>query len=260
MKLNKAFYLTRRFLLKHLVPAWYWPKHISIDGADIPLRHAPYTFGTKWILRKNVYELAERIILKDILLEGAKVIEMGGSIGVLTSIISNKVGGHGYVVSVEASSRITQYSKKWLEALGNIKVETGFAFPVYEAPSTLQINSFDESAGSLGGVVDFTQTASSVQKQTQVFDLKTIIEKHNIQPDILVIDIEGSESIVQTVSPNFPSSVKNILIELHPGLYKNGEAEKQSIIKAICREGFTLTRSESESYLFVRNNTHAGTT
>jgi len=253
MNFTRSYHVIRRFLLKIVVPEFFWPVSVEIDGALIGIRNRPYSFGVKWILRKRNYENAERGILKDILFEGANVIEMGGSIGVLTSIISKGIGVKGRIVSIEASESITKYSKKWLEKLGNIKVETGFGFPVFETPRSLVVRTFDESAGSLGGIVKFDHTAPPTREpEEDIFDLKTIIKKHNLQPDILVIDIEGSESIMKTVKPDFPLSIKNILIELHPGLYENGQVDKDAIIETIRREGFVLEKCDFESCLFKR--------
>jgi hypothetical protein len=254
MTIRSAFHVVRRFLLKHLIPEFFWPAYVDIDGSLIKLRNTPYSFGTKMILLKGAYEQAERTILRDVLYEGARVIEMGGSIGILSAIISKNIGPLGKLVSIEASEKITNYSRKWLEEFGNVIVETGFAFPVFELPSDVHVDSFDETAGSLGGIVSIKKRENqfSASKASNIFDLKTIIEKHKFLPAILVIDIEGSEAIIQTVPPFFPDSIQLILIELHPGLYAKGEEEEKNIINVIINEGFEMSQSQHHSYLFKR--------
>lgn len=246
-------YAIRRFLLKHFVPEFIWPEQVEIDGVVIKVRNSPYSFGTKMILKKGTYEAAEREILRDVLYPGAQVIEMGGSIGILSAVVSKGIGKKGRLISVEASKRLTAYSKTWLEELGNVVVETGFALPVLEAPKQLSVRSFDESAGSLGGIVKFdVDKENSSFKKNDIFDLKSIIDKHNVKPELLIVDIEGSETILMTIPPQIPSSVQMILIELHPGLYERHEEDETKIIDAICREGFEVRRKKQSSYLFKR--------
>jgi hypothetical protein len=81
----------RREILKKLVPDLIWPKEIFLDGALIPLRKSPFSFGIKRYLVLGQYESAERVLVRKYLNFGDQVIEMGGSIGVLTAIISIKI-------------------------------------------------------------------------------------------------------------------------------------------------------------------------
>src|SRR2546427_137509 len=114
--MNLFVYRIRRTLLRFLVPEFVWPKSVSIDGARIAVRNAPYSFGVKRVLQRGEYELEERKLLQTILHPGDVVVEMGGSVGILTAIIAGKVGSSGFVISVEASVTLAEYSKTWLEA------------------------------------------------------------------------------------------------------------------------------------------------
>jgi len=109
--MNLLLYRMRRTLLRVLVPEFVWPKSVLIDGARIAIRNAPYSFGVKRVLKRGEYELEERGLLSNILQPGDVVVEMGGSIGILTAIIAARVGSSGFVTSVEASAKLTTYSR-----------------------------------------------------------------------------------------------------------------------------------------------------
>ena len=250
--IKKSFYSFRRVVLKNFVPEFIWPKHILMDGVDIPIRNMSFSFGTKRALLKGAYESAERQLLSDQLKPKDIVIEMGGSIGVLTAIISNYVGKEGKVVSVEASEPLTKVSKRWLSKMGNIEVLAGFGFPIFKGSKNLSVNNFTEYGGSLGGVVSFSNdTPVDENVVNKIWDIQTICNKFNIKPTVLVLDIEGSEKILVDHTPDFPSSIRMILIELHPWMY-NGHTTN-AIIKRIESEGFYVIKTIKSSYLFIRN-------
>jgi FkbM family methyltransferase len=248
---RQIFYYLRRKLLKNLVPEFIWPKERNIDGTFIKVRNTPYSFGTKISLVKGDYEIFERNLIKSQIECGDIVFEMGGSIGVLTSILSEKVGQEGMVFSVEASESIVAYSKEHLEKRGNIMVYSGFAFPVFSVENKIRIQKFDESLGQLGGVVQFdANNQRENEPGNNIFDLKKLMDITNTSPTVLVIDIEGSEKIILDHKPNYPKSVRVLLIEMHTHMYWKNTKDK--IIQAIIDEGFIIARCDHDVYLFIR--------
>jgi hypothetical protein len=250
----RYFWRARRFLLMKLVPEWIWPENIHIDGVDIAVRHAPYSFATKYILVRRRYEVPERNLLRGIIASGDMIFEMGGSIGILTAILGEMAGPQGKVFSVEASGKLTSWSKSWLEKKGNIHVLTGFGFPVYDAGNSIKIISFDESAGALAGVVSFEQVTAR-QKDAlpagKIYDIKTMMLAAGVSPNVLVVDIEGREKAVLFDGIEWPDSIRFFLVELHPRIY--GEKIKAHIIGKIKSLGFLVLSYEADTYLFKRS-------
>ena len=233
------------------MPEFIWPKETVIDGVSFKVRNTPYSFGTKKGLQKGNYEVNERALLKAQIRKGDVIIEMGGSIGVLTALLAHEAGSKGLVVSVEASKNITAYSKPWLEEKGNIKVITGFAFPVYETIKKITVRSFDEEGGALGGKLkfDISDETTGVIDQP-FFDIKTIMKQYNISPTVIVADVEGSECIITAVKPSYPSSVRLVLMEMHEYMY--GIDTRNKIVSAITDEGFFVKEHLHGVYLFER--------
>jgi hypothetical protein len=226
-----------------------------IDGARIAIRNAPYSFGVKRVLKRGEYELEERSLLSNILQPGDVVVEMGGSIGILTAIIAARVGSSGFVTSVEASAKLTAYSRTWLESGNNVKVLVGFGFPVWEVRGPIAIQKFEQKWGSMSGRVTFTTSSASTSDGTTapghpLYDLRTLSAFAKQPAVTLVVDIEGSERIICSQKPEFPPSLRNVLIELHPGMY--GEETKQEIIKRIEDDGFKKLTNEGNVFLFTR--------
>ena len=246
--MRKYFYMFRRFFLRNLIPEFFWPEAVLIDGVLVKLRNQPYSFGIKWLLSKNheKYELAERSFIRE-LDEGDHVLEFGGSIGIVTALISKAIGGSGRIVSVEASEELVRHSRTWLEQLGNVEVVSAFAFPVMGRVNMR--TAFDGDGGSLGGMVSFVETESEVCDNSHFF-LQDADTFSNFQANVLFIDIEGSEQIMLEHKPNFPLIVKKIVIELHPGIY--GEEIERQICEAIVAEGFYLDRKSATVYQFLR--------
>ncbi|MBX9735776.1 MAG: hypothetical protein K2X32_02525 [Phycisphaerales bacterium] len=266
MPLPTSFYNFRRWALRTFVPESYWPEFVVLNGVKIQLRNTPYSFGVRSILRDNTYEIAERTLIVELARPGMQVLELGGSIGIIAAVVAQCVGPTGRVVSVEASPKLTSFSKTWLENGRPIKVLTGYAFPVWNLPAELNIRGFTGGEVSLGGRVEFSfdqqasaggavataapRTANPAEPRS--YDLSTICAEQGIQPEMLIMDIEGSEEILMKYPGKFPAFIKTVIVELHPWMYKDGERDQQRIIEAIEREGFTMTRRVKHNWLFQR--------
>jgi FkbM family methyltransferase len=249
--IKPIFWRVRRYILKTFVPELIWPSEVIIDGAKIKIRGTPYSFGTKRALVLGRYEDSERKLLKGKVQSGDHVIEMGGSIGILSAILSEMIGPNGLLVSIEASARLSDFSRTWLEKRQNIKIVTGFGFPVYSINQSISIESFDESAGALGGKLSFDVATGTKNENENLYDIKKIISDFQLQPTVLVIDVEGTERILESIAPKFPDSVRVILIELHPHMYAH--ESQQRIIDVIINDGFVLESVDTTVYLFRRS-------
>jgi hypothetical protein len=250
MSLQQQYWNIRRKLLKTFVPEFIWPKESTIDGVSFKIRNTPYSYGTKRALKTGNYEVSERHLLQNQIKPGDVIIEMGGSVGVLTAILGHHAGKNGFVASVEASENITSYSKTWLEAKGNIKVLTGFGFPVFAVNKKIKVSGFNQEGGSLGGRVSFDVSEESNEAAEGMYDIETIMRQCNMMPTMLVIDVEGTEKIIITDKPNYPASIRVILMEMHTYMY--GEDARKQIIQRIVQEGFKVMGDENDVYLFER--------
>lgn len=245
--MNKL-YSVRRWILSKIIPEFIWPQYAEIDHIKFKLRGTPYSYGIKKLLSANPdgYEYPERVFCR-LIERGDKVLEFGGSIGVLTRIIADRVGPNGSILSVEASRELATYSKSWLENLGNTKVISAFAFPIMHS---LPVKAtFNNTLGSLGGRV-IIEKENAKEDEHQSFFIENAEKDYGLQPNVLVCDIEGSEMIMLKYKPDFPDYLKTIIIELHSSMY--GVETMMQIVECIKREGFILNSSIQSVYLFQR--------
>ncbi len=266
MAMPKIYYNFRRWALRTFVPDAFWPEYVTLNGAKIRLHGTPYSFGVRSTLKDGSYEIAERTLIVEFARPGMQVLELGGSIGIIAAVVAERVGPTGRVVSVEASPELSGFSRTWLEVGKPVKVLNGYAFPVWNLPPELNIKGFTGGEVSLGGRVEFsfnessnsggvaTATAPAPTASTGVrtYDLSTICREQNLEPELLIMDIESSEEILMKYPANFPPFIKTIIIELHAWMYKDGQNDQQRIIEAIEREGFKLTRQVKHNWLFQR--------
>ena len=253
MPLKQQFLLLRRHILR-LLPEWIWPVSVQLDGVSIPLRGRPWSYGTKWLLKQGGYEAEERALMHDILQPGMQVLEMGSSIGILTAIVAKKIGSAGRIVAVEASQQLTTHSIPWLAVYPWITIVTGFAFPVWKM-GNIQIEEFSEVKGSLGGTVSFSSLSNSTVSQTgssDVYDIEKLCSKYNLQPQLLMVDVEGSERIMIDTPPTLPACIRYLIMEIHPGMFANGHKDKDAILAALAADGFALKKELRGVYLFEK--------
>ncbi len=253
MPLKQQLLLLRRYILR-LLPEWIWPVSVQLDGVSIPLRGRPWSYGTKWLLRQGGYEAEERALMQGILQPGMQVLEMGSSIGILTAIVAQKIGPQGRIVAVEASKQLTRYSAPWLSTYPWVTIVTGFAFPVWKM-GNIQIEGFSEVRGSLGGTVSFSARPTSTASQTEstdIYDIEKLCSTYNLQPQLLMVDVEGSERIMIDTAPALPACIRHLIMEIHPGMFPNGLKDKDAIVAALAADGFVLEKELRGVYLFER--------
>lgn len=244
----------RRWLLRHLVPECLWPSHVLLDGVAIPVRGQPFSFGVKRILCDGSYEKSERELLNRVLCEHDTVLEFGGSIGILATIAAHKIGGRGTVISVEASARLATQAAARLADRPNVRVLAGLGFPVADAPERCRGSIFLDTGNSLGGRICGERPVGGNATPHQIYDINRIIHEFGMKPRILLVDIEGAESVLLDPSASLPTCIEHIIIELHPGLY--GKATEQQIIATLCKLGYALSEELRHVYLFTRERAH----
>lgn len=253
MNLPSQLLVFRRSLLRRIVPEFVWPETVSIDGVNIKVRGQPYSFGVKRCLVQDAYEVPERGLLQRFIEPGMQVLEMGGSIGILAAVVSDKIGPNGRLVSIEADADIAGYSATWLEEGGQTKVLAGFAFPVWELDKAVGVAGFDTASGSLGGTVELScgESDEAVGREN-IWDISRVCRETGLQPDVLICDIEGAESVLLDSAPQLPRSIANVLMEIHPHKFPNGDKDVERICRTIESEGFELREIVGMSYWFSR--------
>ena len=228
-----------------------WPAMVDLDGIQVPLRELPLEAGVRRRLMRGSYETAERGLIEQYIREGDQVLELGASMGIVSTSLSRKIGRQGRLVCVEANlqlrvpfNRVTSLNgveADWIHAL---------SCPIWreEVPAEVSGKLFATGNSSLSG-----HATSAGDKNAVPVPWKTalnICEESGLEPTALVADIEGAEAIWQDFAPNFPQSLRTIIIELHPRRIGSGCSGK--VIQAALDEGFRIGGVDQTVFAFVR--------
>jgi FkbM family methyltransferase len=195
------------------------------------------------------YEVAERTIVSRMVSEGDIVLELGASVGVLTSLLLLKVGGRGKVVAVEPNRHLHHHFERQLACNGvSADLVSALACPIWDGcvPSEFYLQTFSPCDDSLSGRAS-TECGEAVPWVT----LKGLTEQVGIEnPTTLVVDVEGSERVWCDFAPNFPASVKTVIVEVHPRII--GEESAAQCLVALMKEGFVLHMVSGSVFGFKR--------
>jgi FkbM family methyltransferase len=164
----------------------------------------PISRSVRKSLRKNDYETAEIYLVRHLVRPGNTVLDLGSGLG-LTSIAAAKASGNGRVVSYEADPVIAALAEKNVRRNG--------------AHVEIRNKGIAKKKGVCEFYVHASFTASSFfpfKRSKRILieadAFRDVIDE--IQPDVVICDIEGVEKEV-FASANL-SSVHRMVVEVHP--------------------------------------------
>ncbi len=226
-----------------------WPEFALLDGIKVPIRGSFLAPKMRRHLMRGGYERAERKLLAELVKEGDVVIELGASLGIVTTLLGKKTGGEGAVVAVEANKQLAPHFRKQLAVNGiDANLIHALACPIWEGaiPEKVRSQGFSLKPSSLSGRAE-GPGGDDVPWMT----LKEIAEKAGVgSPSVIVIDVEGSEDIWCDQPPCFPQSVRTVIVEIHPHII--GEIKAGESVQALIREGFQVAAISGTVFGLVR--------
>jgi len=215
-----------------------WPEQTILDGISVSLRDSPLEPRMRRRLMRGFYETAERNLVKLFLFPGDQVLELGASIGILTCFIARAVGSGGRVVSVEANAGLRPNFDRQLKT-NNLRADWLHALscPTWslEVPPSLLDKNFTASENNLSGRI------SEIKSQSETVPWRTaaaVCAQTNLLPTVVIVDIEGTEKVWGEHPPQFPSSVRTVIVEFHSHLI--GAVNVGHAMQAVIDEGFRI--------------------
>jgi FkbM family methyltransferase len=214
-----------------------WPESAMLDGVTVPIRGSALSPKMRRHLMRGGYERAERKLLKLLIREGDKVIELGASLGIVTTLLAKKTGPSGKVAAVEPNQLLHPHFRKQLAVNhADAALVSVLGCPLWDGPVPREIASqrFTAVENSLSG-----RAAGASGEEVPWLTLQEIATRAGIEaPTALVIDVEGGEQVWCNHAPGFPDSVRTIIVEVHPHLI--GEEKAARCVQVLVREGFAL--------------------
>lgn len=210
----------------------------SLDSPEIPL-----AIKSRFFFGKKIYEDVERELIRKFLLPDVPVIELGGGLGIVASIINRKLANPALHVVVEANPNL---------------------LPVIEKNRNLNHGAFSVKAAALGygsSSTDFFLHDSFLDSSAQshgprkiavpTVSLRGLLDEKPWDKFQLVMDIEGGEfELIRREADLIGHRARMIFVEWHD--FTPGEDRKKEATRLLENKGFKKVHTRRDVEVFIR--------
>ena len=186
--------------------------------------------GVRYLLAKGrPYELEEAHFIETALAPGTPVIELGGSLGVISAVIRRQIGPDAQHIAVEANPDLAPVCRANAGGGGKTEVVQG-AVAYVDAPTVAFSRGRNAHEGKLARSGDAgTFDAPALQ-------LSELVSRLPKAPFGLVCDIEGGElPMLQNEPASTFEHVSHVVMEIHPKAF-DAMGSSEAAFLALCAE------------------------
>jgi FkbM family methyltransferase len=191
--------------------SWFYGDVIPFHGIPIDVSQPGIPAANKAALWWGMYESAEHRFIKAFLLPNVPVVELGSSIGAISSVIAGQLDHRQRLVCVEANPFLIPQLRKNLDRnASHLFTEIIHAAVCYEGDTVR----FGISANNLTSSIpsDPGEETTTVPAVT----LRALLARNDRGPYQLVADIEGAEVAFLLHDAESLRSCEVMVLELHP--------------------------------------------
>lgn len=218
---------------------------IELDGM-IFQHPEDVTYVAYHALRKGLYELPERNLMKKHLPADLPVVELGGSYGIVSGLINRKLDRDKAQVIVEANPQLLDLCRANAQRGGaerDIRI-VNCAIDYSGADSI----TFNVTSGTHDShVVESwreAQAGSTITVPTMT--LAQLLAAEGIdEPYALVCDIEGAEFDLMANEATGLDQCQAMIVELHPSVFYERNESVSSFVRHLDRAGFEVVANEA---------------
>lgn len=217
---------------------------VEIDGCRFDVSHPQITRALRARLLRGRYERTERELLKDWLDTGAPVIELGGGIGVVATLVNRRLRDPESHVVVEANPSL-------IPVIERQRAVNGGGFSVvhaavdYSGAETVRLHVDGEF---ISGRVD-AESGEAVTVPTVT--LEGLLRRYPWNAVTLVCDIEGVETqLVEMEGEVLRDHCNTLIIEVHPE-FRSAE-QCAALLERLDALGFERVRRLRKVHAFRR--------
>jgi len=217
------------------------PFYESVIHTDHPILDNSVKAALFW----RLYESSEVRYVYDLMSKNLPVIELGSSIGVVSSQIA-KINRE-LLICVEANPDYQDIIRANLSANGKSN------YRLYQAAIGDGQNRalwYKPSKINTGGKLNETYSEGSIK--VPIMKLSTIIKENEIKEYVLVCDIEGSEIDILLNDPHSLDSCRQIIIELHLTNCQGQVYEVKDVNQIILDMGFCLVKAHGATRVYEK--------
>jgi FkbM family methyltransferase len=212
---------------------------LNLHGVKVRTGMEDVPKSVRSALFKGTYEKFECDLVKQHVTAGAKVLEIGTGI-VLVSLVATRLSGQGNVLSYEANPK--------MEAT----IRANYLLNGFEPNLRMKALTAD------GRELTFFQDQNILSSSLHERDIKsTTITVPSVAindvlkeaaPSVILMDVEGAE--VELLEIADLSNVKVMIIEMHPHIV--GHDVIDGLLESLNAQGFTPAEQQHKTYLFTR--------
>ena len=219
----------------------HYEETLSLHGVKIPFIKEVITPRIERQMRIGNYEIGECQAAEKFVRPGDRVLDLGGGIGLISSIVG-KIDGVEKIVSFEAHPGLLGVIQETHRINGITNTELRHGLVGLE----------DGEAASFYIRGDFWASSMEPDSRPYVsvasvpsYQLDGLLQE--IKPTVVISDIEGAE--LDLVEASDFEGVRTIIIELHRGVY--GKEGEDKILKALTDRGFVVDQDHLAGSVWV---------
>ena len=204
-------------------------------------------FSVKKQIMRGQYEEPECRLVRRHLDPGLPVIELGGSLGVVSALINSRLEAGTTLTVVEANPQLLHACRTNAAAAGHgERVEVVHAAVAYGSDTVSFAVSADSLSGRLGA------EAGKASLEVPAVTLSQLVESRvGGRAYSLVMDIEGAEYDVFAHDAGGLSSCRMAIVEVHPHIYARSGQSLDGFMELVSRAGFEVLERDGDSLVLV---------
>ena len=191
------------------------------------------------------YESAEKRMVLKYLPQDLDVIELGGSVGFVSTLIREKIGSNRLHIVAEPDAKLVLVAEKILKINFGDHKSVVVNSP-YGTPGRNLV--FEQGASHIAGKLI---ALDSNEERHETVSLEFIKQRYGIGRFSLVMDIEGAESMLIYDEPQALTGCNCIIAELHETVLDHRKIKVGDLVSAIENLGFSLHKRDGNVFVFM---------
>ncbi|KAA2317192.1 FkbM family methyltransferase [Pseudooceanicola sediminis] len=228
---------------------------LDLHGIKVPLYADVVTPKIERQMRVGHYEAGESRAARAFVRAGDRVLELGGGLGVISSVVG-RIEGVEKVLSIEANPQLIEVIRETqrLNGVDRCEVRHGVidshdrdSVAFYVRPDFWASSMTPDApvSGAQSGAVDAERPGHHETVSVPGLSLDRLVQE--FRPSVLIADIEGGE--LDLFESSALNGVRTIIIELHPGVY--GTAGQERILSTLRGLGFVIDADHLKGSVWV---------
>jgi FkbM family methyltransferase len=256
--LRARFYPLKRFAARIMCHRWVgqaislrYRDRIPCHGSVIDTSLGEIRPEVKASLWWGIYESAEARFVNQFLRSDLDVVELGSSLGVVSSLIARKLQPARRLICVEANHHLLATIQNNVSRNSKVSVQVvhgAVSYPDEKSGKVTFVLGKDNTESHLAGA-EFADAFLLVP----AFTLERILNEHQVVEYALVSDIEGAEVGIIESGRGTLANCKQLIIELHDIIWQGHRFRvadmKQRLIEV---HGFQLQAQHGPVYVFSK--------